>query len=49
MKEGDHCGHIDQQIRSYVPLICGEVNIGEDLKEIIWRGGGRFLDKNFKQ
>lgn len=41
MKEGNLCSILHQQIRCYVTLICGEVNTGDDLKEIIW-GGGAF-------
>jgi hypothetical protein len=38
MKEGNLCDLLHQQIRCYVTLICGEVNTGDDLKEIIWEG-----------
>lgn len=40
MKGGNLCGLLHQQIRCYVTLICGEVNTGNDLKEIY--GGGGF-------
>jgi len=35
IKDGNLSG-LHQQIRCYVTLICGEVNTGDDLKEIIW-------------